>query len=120
MVTPLLASQPNSPFGLPKWCLTRIFARARLAEQLDFGRTRAGRNTTYGYLRLTTSEVLLMDRPYAGDGQMRGNISSCKSGRQSNRQARIIKATRTALKRKRCPIAVIKSTVARRTVMRTY
>ena len=51
---------------------------------------------------------------------MRGSISNCNKGRQSNRQARIIKTTRTALKRKRCPIAVIKSTVARRTVMRTY
>jgi hypothetical protein len=52
--------------------------------------------------------------------QMRGSTSNCQSGRQSNRAARIMKTTRTDLKRKRCPIAVIKSTVARKTVMRTY
>src|SRR5436309_4166027 len=51
---------------------------------------------------------------------MRGSMSNCQSGRQSNKQARIINTTRTALKRKRCPMAVIKSTVASRTVMRTY
>ena len=52
--------------------------------------------------------------------QMRGSVSNCQNGRQSNSHARIMKRTRTALKRKRCPIAVIKSTVARRTVIRTY
>src|SRR4029453_1908169 len=52
--------------------------------------------------------------------QMRGSMSNRKRGRQSSRKARIIKTTRTALKRKRWPIAVIKSTVASRTVMRTY
>jgi hypothetical protein len=57
---------------------------------------------------------------HASDGQMRGSTSNCQSGRQSNREARIMKATRTDLKRKRCPMAVIKSTVARRTVIRTY
>ena len=52
--------------------------------------------------------------------QMRGSTSNCQSGRQSNRKARIMKTMRTDLKRKRCPMAVIKSTVARSTVMRTY
>jgi hypothetical protein len=40
---------------------------------------------------------------------MRGSISNRASGRQSKRQARIIKTTGMALKCKRCPIAVIKT-----------
>jgi hypothetical protein len=48
--------------------------------------------------------------------QIRGSISNCQDGIQSNSQARIMNTTRTALKRKRCPIAVIKSAVASTTV----
>ena len=41
-----------------------------------------------------------------------------KAAGKSKTEARIMKVTRTDLKRKRCPMAVIKSTVARRTVIR--
>ena len=52
--------------------------------------------------------------------QMRGNVNNCQSGRDSNSHARIMKTIRTDLKRKRCPMAVINSTVASNTVIRTY
>jgi len=78
------------------------------------------------FTRYRTLVVLLKSQHLNGvtvileDSQLRGSISNCQSGRQSNSQAKIMKATRAALKRKRWPMAVINSTVARRTVMRTY
>src|SRR5262249_54418593 len=99
----IMLPKATSPFDPPESCSpATLLLPSSLVADLTFD---------FRHLETTNSRATV---------QMRGSSSNCQNGRQSNRHARIMKATRTDLKRKRCPMAVIKSTVARRTVMRTY